>query len=144
MAAAIRLTVITGPHKDRKFCFCGPTRCQAGRALDCFIHFGGTQRDQLISRYHCQMEFDPPIVQVRDLGSRNGTFVNGKRLELLIPDPANPGRPGISCQHGDLITLGGTTLRVDVVDCPHAGQDPEPGWDGELTKKDCQQLCEAS
>ena len=146
MAAAIRLTVITGPHKDRKFCFCGPTRCQAGRALDCFIHFGGTQRDQLISRYHCQMEFDPAAVRVCDLGSRNGTFVNGKRVEMsveVIPDLANPDQPGVLCHHGDVITLGGTTMRVDLVDCPHAKNEAEgkPGWGGEPAMKDCQLPC---
>jgi len=141
MAAAIRLTVITGPHKDRKFCFCGPTRCQAGRALDCFIQFAGTERDKLISRYHCQMEFDPPAVHVRDLDSRNGTFINGKRIEMspqVIPDLV-----GVSCCHGDLITLGGTTMRVDLVDCPHAKNETEgkAGWDGEPAMKDCQLPC---
>jgi predicted component of type VI protein secretion system len=141
MAAAIRLTVMTGPHQKRTFCFCGPTRCQAGRALDCFINFGGTQRDQLISRYHCQLEIDPPGLLIQDLGSRNGTFINGKRVEALPADINHSEVLGALCNHGDLITLGGTTMRVDVVDCPHAGNAEHPGWDGEMSKNDCQLAC---
>jgi predicted component of type VI protein secretion system len=141
MATAIRLTVMTGPHQNRTFCFCGPTRCQAGRALDCFIHFSGTERDKLISRYHCQMEFVPPFVHIRDLGSRNGTFINGKRVANADPDNSENG--DFTCQHGDLITLGGTTMRVAIVECPHAGTAEKPGWDGEMSKKDCQLRCEA-
>jgi len=143
MATAIRLTVVTGPHKDSKFCFCGPTRCQAGRALDCFIQFAGTERDKLISRYHCQMEIDPPFVQVRDLGSRNGTYINGRKVELEAQEMADLPNPEISaaaCKHGDLVTLGGTTLRIDAVDCPHAKDaDGKPGWEG--VYRDCPVPC---
>ena len=144
MATAIRLTVVTGPHKDRKFCFCGPTRCQVGRALDCFVQFSGTERDKMISRYHCQLEFDPPLVHVHDLRSRNGTFINGKKVEpdWELNDFDNPDSPYAECRHGDLITVGGTTLRIDMVDCPHAKNGEEgPNWDGEKTKKDCQLPC---
>jgi eukaryotic-like serine/threonine-protein kinase len=143
MATAIRLTVVTGPHKDRTFCYCGPTRCQAGRAFDCFIQFAGTERDKLISRYHCQMEIDPPFVQVRDLGSRNGTYINGKKVDLdpqEISDLPHPEKPGALVNHGDLITLGGTTLQIEVVDCPHAKDaEGKPGWEG--VNKDCLVPC---
>ena len=142
MATSIRLTVLTGPHQNRTFCFCGPTRCQAGRALDCFIQFGGTQRDQLISRYHCQLDFAPPAAHIRDLGSRNGTFINGQRVALDPQDPTNPDNPGAELHHGDLITLGGTTMRVDIVDCPLTGMEEKPGWYGEMSKSDCQVPCE--
>jgi pSer/pThr/pTyr-binding forkhead associated (FHA) protein len=92
------------------------------------------------------MEFDPAAVRVCDLGSRNGTFVNGKRVEMsveVIPDLANPDQPGVLCHHGDVITLGGTTMRVDLVDCPHAKNEAEgkPGWGGEPAMKDCQLPC---
>jgi pSer/pThr/pTyr-binding forkhead associated (FHA) protein len=136
MATAIRLTVVTGPHQNQTFCFCGPTKCQVGRALDCFIQFDGTERDRLISRYHCQLDLAPPAMHIRDLGSRNGTFINGKRVALNAEETA------AQLQHGDLVTLGGTTMRVDVVDCPHAHKGDKPGWDGELSKKNCPEPCE--
>jgi hypothetical protein len=45
---------------------------------------------------------------------------------------------------GDLITLGGATMRVDVVDCPHAGNEVEgkPTWEeGQTAKKNCPLPC---
>ena len=145
MATAVRLTVLTGPHEGHRICFCGPTRCQAGRALDCLIQLSGTQRDQLISRYHCQLEIDPPSVQISDLGSRNGTYINGRTIEehLAFLELPHPEKPGSMVSNGDVITMGGTTLKLDIVDCPHATMDSEgkPTWDGETSKKDCPLPC---
>ena len=44
-----------------------------------------------VSREHAEIEWleDRPVV--RDLGSRNGTFVNEKRLEPLVSVPLEPG-----------------------------------------------------
>ncbi|MBM4067637.1 MAG: FHA domain-containing protein [Planctomycetes bacterium] len=132
MTMAIRLTILTGPHRDHRFCFCGSNECQAGRAMDCLIQFSGTERDLLISRHHCRLEIEPPSAYIHDLGSRNGTYINGKLVE---------GRGEVF--NGDLITVGGTTMRVDIVDCPHAvNAAGELGWDGATVKKDCQLACE--
>jgi predicted component of type VI protein secretion system len=141
MATAVRLTVLTGPHKSRKFCFCGPTRCQIGRAPDCFVEFSGAERDQQISRHHCQLDIEPPSFHLRDLGSRNGTFINGKEVApgLTLADKA-----GAVVGDGDLLTIGGTTVRVDFVECPHAAKDAEGkvGWEaGTTAKKDCPLVC---
>ena len=37
-----------------------------------------------VSRFHAALATDGPVVTIRDLGSRNGTFVNGKRIEMQI------------------------------------------------------------
>src|SRR5436305_14095982 len=103
MVAAIRLTVLTGPHKNRRFCFCGPTRCQLGRALDCFVRFSGAERDQLISRHHCQLEIDPPSIRIADLGSANGTYINGKEVEPNLKELTE--KLGCVLDQGDLITV---------------------------------------
>src|SRR5260370_34324327 len=122
MVTAVRLTVLTGPHKNRRFCFCGPTRCQVGRDVNCFVQLSGTERDQLISRHHCLLDINPPVIQVEDLGSGNGTYVNGKKVDpspketTLLPNSET----GLVVNQGDLLTTGGTSFRVDVVDCPHA------------------------
>src|SRR4051794_23873148 len=81
MATTVRLKLLTGLHKDRKYCFYGPTRCEVGRAFDCFVQLSGTERDRLISRHHCQFDIDPPTVRIGDLGSINGTYINGKKVE---------------------------------------------------------------
>jgi len=37
-----------------------------------------------VSRFHARLSTEGPLVMLRDLGSRNGTFVNGKRIELQV------------------------------------------------------------
>jgi pSer/pThr/pTyr-binding forkhead associated (FHA) protein len=110
--------------------------------LDCFVQLSGAERDQLISRHHCQLDIDPPFLQVRDLGSTNGTFINGKEVESRLEELSE--KAGDVVNHGDLLTIGGTTVRVDILDCPHAGNESEgkPIWDpGETAKKDCPLPC---
>ena len=48
-----------------------------GRAEECSLRVNS----EAISRQHCVISFDGHEVRIRDLGSRNGTFVNGERLE---------------------------------------------------------------
>lgn len=36
----------------------------------------------LVSRIHCQLTATADSLQVKDLGSTNGTFVNGKRVKV--------------------------------------------------------------
>jgi pSer/pThr/pTyr-binding forkhead associated (FHA) protein len=36
--------------------------------------------DMTISRYHCLLDINSPDIRVRDLGSLNGTIVNGKKI----------------------------------------------------------------
>ena len=143
MAATVRLTVLTGPHKGRKFCFRGTTQCKLGRADDCFVQFYGTARDQLISRHHCQLDIDDSGIRIRDLGSSNGTYVNTQRLDPAAETVANCAAcPGAVLSDGDVISLGGITLQVDVVDCPPAGNDVNAVWQtGENSKKDCAVTC---
>jgi hypothetical protein len=49
----------------------------------------------------------------------------------------------VEVNSGDLITIGGTTLKVEIVDCPHAGNYSEAGsiWAGQNTRKDCPLAC---
>jgi pSer/pThr/pTyr-binding forkhead associated (FHA) protein len=76
------------------------------------------------------------------LGSKNGTYLNGKAVDSDLEEAAE--KAGSVVNHGDLLTIGGTTLQVDIVDCPHARKDSEgnsiwPG--GETAKKDCALAC---
>jgi pSer/pThr/pTyr-binding forkhead associated (FHA) protein len=54
----------------------------------------------LISRHHCELYEENGQVMVRDLGSRNGTFISGQRVENA-PLPS-----------GELLTVGGITFRA--------------------------------
>ena len=33
-----------------------------------------------VSRRHCQISYGKGVLKIRDLGSRNGTYLNGKRI----------------------------------------------------------------
>ena len=54
-----------------------------GRSADAGVRLG----DPTVSRRHCEIEEMEGILVVRDLGSRNGTYVNGHRIAeaLLMP-----------------------------------------------------------
>ncbi|MBQ3453281.1 MAG: FHA domain-containing protein, partial [Thermoguttaceae bacterium] len=49
-----------------------------GRAEDCHLK----PKSELISRYHCAILSEDGYVAARDLGSKNGVFVNGKRVSV--------------------------------------------------------------
>jgi len=57
----------------------------------------------LVSRQHCELFESNQMLMVRDLGSRNGTFVGDQR----IADEPMPIKPG------DVLTVGGVTLRAE-------------------------------
>jgi Protein of unknown function (DUF3662)/FHA domain len=75
--------------------------------------------DPGISRRHAEFRFQPgaeghPTVSVLDLGSTNGTAVNGQRIQHTILNP------------GDVIQVGGTKIRVFRA----SDQPPEPAASG--------------
>jgi pSer/pThr/pTyr-binding forkhead associated (FHA) protein len=37
-----------------------------------------------VSRFHAALKTEGPLVTIRDLDSRNGTFVNGKRIKMQV------------------------------------------------------------
>ena len=51
--------------------------CLVGRALSCELRLP----DPVVSNEHAMLYWSGAAWEVRDLGSRNGTFVNGQRLE---------------------------------------------------------------
>jgi pSer/pThr/pTyr-binding forkhead associated (FHA) protein len=54
-----------------------------GRTKDCGICLD----DGRISRRHCAITADETGFTVKDLGSVNGTFLNGQRLTPYLPHP---------------------------------------------------------
>jgi len=71
-----------------------------GRHDDCVIRIRSAQ----VSRRHCELYEDGDKLMLRDLGSSNGTYVNGKRVL---------GQQSLKA--GDVLTIGGVTLRVDPI-----------------------------
>lgn len=58
--------------------------------------------DPLVSRHHCQLKLQHGAYGFADLGSRNGSFVNGQAVSEIALGP------------GDLIQIGETTIEFQV------------------------------
>jgi pSer/pThr/pTyr-binding forkhead associated (FHA) protein len=75
-------------------------------------------RHRDVSRHHCAFEIEPPVVRVRDLGSLNGTYVNGEmigqRTKSLAPDELDRKEPMRELSDGDEVRVGANTIRVMV------------------------------
>ncbi|MCX7934333.1 MAG: FHA domain-containing protein, partial [Planctomycetota bacterium] len=68
-----------------------------------------------ISRRHCQIESHGAGLMVRDVGSRNGTYLDGRRLEPQVAVPLAPGQ---------VIQLGDFSLVL--TETPHNPNRPPP------------------
>lgn len=70
-----RLSIVFGPRRGVTLDVVRPLL--VGRGPACDVHL----LDDKVSREHCVFEPDGDRLSVRDLGSRNGTWVNGARIE---------------------------------------------------------------
>jgi serine/threonine-protein kinase len=96
----VLLRVVAGPHQDRKFTFTGHDTFLVGRSMH--AHFRLDSSDRYFSRFHFLIEINPPRCHITDLGSRNGTHVNGRRIRSL------------ELKSGDEIRAGHTVIQVDI------------------------------
>ena len=98
----VRLVLRSGKKKGRRVPVKSGT-FYLGRHNTCNLRL----KDTLISRWHCVFLQDEEQVVVTDLGSQNGTYVNGHRLN-----------EGDSCrlQHHDTLLVGESEFRVSVRD----------------------------
>src|SRR5437667_12256996 len=95
----VSLNVVAGPQTGRSFTFDQHDTFMIGRSEDsqfCLPH------DRFFSRHHCLIEIAPPQAFLRDLGSTNGTYINGMRVEAAY------------LKSGDRIQGGETVLDVEV------------------------------
>ena len=95
----VSLNVVAGPQLGRSFTFDQHDTFMIGRSEDaqCCL-----PNDRFFSRHHCLIEIAPPQAFLRDLGSTNGTYVNGMRIDTVY------------LQNGDRIQGGETVLEVEV------------------------------
>lgn len=87
-----------------KFAVDEPMACIIGRAADCTIKID--HKDKGISRHHCLVDINPPLLTVEDLGSSNGTLLNHH-------DISNKDEP-ILLEGGDELQIGDSILTVEV------------------------------
>ena len=73
---SVRLKVLRGASAGKEVAIRGP-RFFIGRSEECNLR----ANSDAISRKHCAIVIEDQDVTIRDLGSRNGTYVNGSRIE---------------------------------------------------------------
>ena len=83
----VQLVVVRGKPEGKVIPLVGP-KFKIGRGETCHLRPISEQ----VSREHAEFTIDGDAVVVRDLGSRNGTLVNGKALTRCVP--AQGPRPG--------------------------------------------------
>ena len=76
----------------------GDTRLRMGRSTDNRVQIA----DEQASRLHAEVRYENGRHHIVDLGSTNGTFVNGIQIEKTY-----------ALSHGDIITIGATELRYE-------------------------------
>jgi pSer/pThr/pTyr-binding forkhead associated (FHA) protein len=77
MATMLILRGLTGALRGRLFPFVGPAHAILGRSHRCALRLA---TDVTVSRQHCLIELDDDGAWVQDLGSLNGTRVNGEEI----------------------------------------------------------------
>jgi pSer/pThr/pTyr-binding forkhead associated (FHA) protein len=72
----VKLRALQGDDAGKEFRI--PTSvCLIGRSKECHLR----PRSEAVSRRHCEILVEGENVIVRDLGSKNGTFINGERIQ---------------------------------------------------------------
>jgi transcriptional regulator with PAS, ATPase and Fis domain len=92
-----RLVVIAGPDAGATY-VSGGDRMAIGKhdGSDLMLH------DSTVSRFHCEITITEGRALLRDLGSRNGTLLDGAEIAQAYP------------RNGSILTLGSTQIRFDV------------------------------
>jgi len=100
---SITLIVTAGPNAGQTFTVSDAGTCLVGRAQSSHIQVpSGPAGDMRVSQNHFLIEYQPPLCEIHDLNSHNGTYVNGQKVQSL------------RLQHGDEIRAGGTQFRVEL------------------------------
>ena len=98
LSMTVRFRVVEGPHHGREFVFTGHDSFIVGRAS--LAHFQLPKEDRYFSRAHFMVEVNPPNCRLLDMGSRNGTRVNGSKAGQC------------DLKNGDRIHAGRTVIEV--------------------------------
>ena len=116
MAIQVTLAFTNSSLKGRALDLARPGKYVLGRSSRCDIQLPNTLEFMEVSRHHCALAVTPFGLRVRDLGSRNGTFINDKPIGQRQVDDV----PGATDEAGwhvleesDELRLGSTVLRVE-------------------------------
>ena len=94
----VKLIVVNGKNAGRAIPIAS-SKFFIGRAEDCHLR----PRSDLVSRHHCALVVENGRVSIRDFGSKNGTLVNGQRVQ-----------PEMELKNGDRLTVGSIEFKVEL------------------------------
>lgn len=115
MGSKVTIDVSNTQGRKRIFSYEDHDTFMVGRMNDCHLCI---EDDTYLSRHHFIMEVNPPHARVQDLGSLNGTYVNGKKVGgrdvTETPEEALSRYkfPWVDLKDGDVINTGDTTFRM--------------------------------
>jgi serine/threonine protein kinase len=135
MPGRVSLAVVAGPIQGRQFAFEDHDTFLFGRSPDC--HAQLAESDTTASRHHFLLEVNPPAARLRDLGSLNGTYVNGTRYGgrggLSVEKARQQRWPEVDLRDGDGIRVGTTVFEVHVEGGTEVDTGPEHEEDAEAS-----------
>ncbi len=142
----VYVDILEGPMKGARFLFRDQDTFMVGRSGDCTL---AIKEDSTLSRHHMLLEINDSGVMIRDLGSLNGTKVNG-RLIYSSRDRNKEDAPAPEVlQDGDRIEAGLTVMELHIdhpafcVDCGRSIFGPDKKIyefiDGSYLCHDCRQ-----
>jgi len=96
-----------------------------GRRHDCDLRIPLSS----VSRRHCQLSYNDGVLKIRDLSSRNGTFINGKRIDEA------------TVKAGDYLKIGPLIFLLQINGQPEKISPPE--WAAQKPPKKKEQAVKA-
>lgn len=126
MTAKVTIDVSSTTGKKRVFSYEDHDTFMVGRMGDCHVCI---EDDSFLSRHHFILEVNPPHARLQDLGSLNGTYINGKKVGGRSADEtpeeaiARYKFPWVDLKNGDVITTGDTRFTI-IIQTPDLNINP--------------------
>ena len=116
MSPLVVLKITSGPLYGQEFQLSDHDSFLVGRRGYCHAQI----QDASVSRHHCIVEVNGTAMALRDLGSRHGTYVNGRRYGGRAEAGVRSSADTVvaKLQDGDRVRVGPTELMVYVIGAP--------------------------
>lgn len=117
MPTRLKLKIIKGDKRGACFDFAQDDNYLIGRNPDCHVSLAD---DHFASRHNSVLRLKPTYISIRDLNSRNGTYVNGQKYggrngEGLTTTFCLSKHPEVILNDGDHIRIGRTLFEVKIL-----------------------------
>src|SRR5262245_43850933 len=121
MTTKLILRVVEGNLPGREYAFAPPRLYRVGRASDCDLNFPDREEFLTVSRHHCLLAVEESGVRVRDLGSRNGTYLNDLKIgqrdrDWSVGSLGPPELEAYELTDGDTLRVGGIVFRAEIAE----------------------------